>query len=854
MTNFLRSRRMTSGEMKHANRRFMPQALTAVACLSLMVSSGQAKDGPRKRPHFNVVESFLAIREFGTVRPSPDGSMLAVEVMRPRALPSRPGDHLEARADLWLLDIKSGQIRQLTSGAADKSAAWSPIWSPDSRRLAFLTTARDGLPRAAWIDVRSASRGLLSERGIDVEVNFGSRSPYFGDARIWGAWVNNSEFVAATLPQGQVNPIFRASAPDLVFPPLWERTRDGKAAVTVWDSKTNPSCNPDTSIMAMAVGSRVLERKLTIGSVRAVTISPDRRTAAAIVATGALSPPTLGQFDREFTFQNLDPRVRTQLSLIGLTGTPTERKASAASGFRFQSADDAPRWSPNSRALYAPRFEVTDNSAGNFCVEDIGISNGKARSWPIPCSKIRSRRHAQLLALSLSTSEPASAQDLDQRIARTAASANLSSDPLGADVSTFSLGHGRIGMANARIVRLIDLTDGNTLDNIDLEGGSILLSGAPLSETPLAVVQTGKVVGLLRANGPRLSLDNAALPDVDSTVVSIVPQTQALISIERTAAGEAIWISNEGGGRDRRKLMSLDRPEVADLKSLRRSMFHYRLPTGASAVGALLLPPDYDPSKRYPLIIDVYPFRTYTDATSVRAFDPRSFDNVDVYALASLGYVIARPSLPDYDGDASAYEPLSYYADLIEGFSGEAIAAGLTSTGRVGLWGHSNGGYLGLAVAARTRNIKAIVSYSPFPDLMTSDERPGIIFSPDNCAPNRFYSHQIAYAEDPKGPFWRMGAPSYAAFERYVRNSPIYQLGPQTPATLVVQGEYDSKGTADSERVFTRLARQGVPVQLARYWGEGHQLSSAGNIRDRIDREVAWFDQHLSVASGALTQ
>ena len=88
------------------------------------------------------------------------------------------------------------------------------------------------------------------------------------------------------------------------------------------------------------------------------------------------------------------------------------------------------------------------------------------------------------------------------------------------------------------------------------------------------------------------------------------------------------------------------------------------------------------------------------------------------------------------------------------------------------------------------------------------------------------------------------------ALDRLLRSSPLYQLGPQTPPTLLLQGEFDGHGTTDAERVYIRLNRQNVPVQLARYWGEGHNFMMAASIRDRVHRAIAWYGDHLGVKPG----
>jgi dipeptidyl aminopeptidase/acylaminoacyl peptidase len=91
----------------------------------------------------------------------------------------------------------------------------------------------------------------------------------------------------------------------------------------------------------------------------------------------------------------------------------------------------------------------------------------------------------------------------------------------------------------------------------------------------------------------------------------------------------------------------------------------------------------------------------------------------------------------------------------------------------------------------------------------------------------------------------RMGSPFYAAFAKYVRNSPLLNLASAKTPTLIIQGEED--GFADGERVFNTLYRLGVDAQLLYYWGEGHTIEGPGNVRNMTAQTVAWLLEHLSL-------
>lgn len=824
------------------------RTLGALASVCLVALEAEAQAQPRQTMSVDrVIDTFVSIQDFGLVRPSPDGAFLVVEVTRPRTSLARTGEApWMMLSDLWLIDLVRGETRQLTSGARTGDATWEPIWSPDSRRIAYLTNAGDGLPRAAWMDVRTRRGGLLSERGVDIEVNFGSRSPFSAERRVWGAWIGADRFLLAASAPGDVVAQARTMAPELVVPPRWAQRRAGQAATTVWDSASNTQCSANTSLLSFDVGARSRARELLVGAVRAVTLSPDQRQAAIVLATGALAPPAVSVLDPEMNYHNLDPRVHTRLDVLRLDGATARSVQTEAMEVRFQSSDDAPRWSRDSSAIFAPSRAATDGPRRAYCVEAVQSTGARPDDWRVDCARVQSRGHARLLALSLSAAPPNSADDMQARIDQTARALRVGDVPLGEETSLFSLGGDLAGVAGANIIRLIDLRTGQMIDELEREGLSLLVSGAPNSGAQVALMSVSGAPHMVRAAQGRLVLQAVEAPVAPVTPVGIVANGDALVWTADDVQGKSLWVS-DGSGQNWRRLMRLERPFPAELQLERRAI-HYTLPDGTDAVAVLLLPPNYDASRPYPMIVNPYPGQVFRDESVNTQFDPISVHSVEAYVLAHMGYIVARPSTPSFQGNFADYEALSYFSGLIEGFAEEALRRGLTEPGRIGLWGHSNGGYLGLGVAGRTQLIDAIVSSSPFPDLVQVSELPAPLFGIDACAPNRLYGASAAFAEDPDGPLWRMGGPTHEALDRFMRSSPIYQLGPQTPPTLIVQGQFDGRGTADSERVYTRLNRQNVPVQLVRYWGEGHNFLVAESIRDRVHRAVDWYGVHLANA------
>jgi len=235
------------------------------------------------------------------------------------------------------------------------------------------------------------------------------------------------------------------------------------------------------------------------------------------------------------------------------------------------------------------------------------------------------------------------------------------------------------------------------------------------------------------------------------------------------------------------------------------------------------------------------PLRRHFGADSYQSFHRR--------LLAAQGYVVAIPHMPIPAGDA-AYDPFDWVAGQIDALARALVESGVARPGEVGLLGHSYGGFSALAAASVSDSIAAVVASAPFADLVYYDDHPHVAYDAEDCAPNRHW-FRVSEMEDAAAYFLRMQASSHQNLDVYLRNSPRYRLTSRTPPVLMIQGELDANGFRTADAVFTHLARLGVPVELARYWGEQHNISSPGNIRDSWSRTLEWFNEHLPGAEGA---
>lgn len=169
----------------------------------------------------------------------------------------------------------------------------------------------------------------------------------------------------------------------------------------------------------------------------------------------------------------------------------------------------------------------------------------------------------------------------------------------------------------------------------------------------------------------------------------------------------------------------------------------------------------------------------------------------------------------------------------------KVIEMGIADPQRLGIFGHSYGGYSVYSIVAQTCRFRAAVAMAGGSDLISNY---------DAFEQLDRYSSQF---EAPGGGSWaeagqgRMGSPPWKDPERYVRNSPIFYADKIETPLMIVQGDEDFVPMEQGEEMFSALSRLNKRAEFVRYWGEGHVISNPVNQRDLWLRIYAWFDNYL---------
>jgi dipeptidyl aminopeptidase/acylaminoacyl peptidase len=287
-----------------------------------------------------------------------------------------------------------------------------------------------------------------------------------------------------------------------------------------------------------------------------------------------------------------------------------------------------------------------------------------------------------------------------------------------------------------------------------------------------------------------------------------------------------LWLT-DSSFTDHRRLTHVN-PQFDRYKMGAARLIEWRSLDGNPLRGTLLLPADYREGNRYPLIVWVYGGQHGSD--SIDRFGLSAGATFNLQLLATRGYAVLFPDAPQRLGT-----PMLDLAKTVLPGVDKVIEMGIADPSRMGVMGHSYGGYSVLALIVQTGRFKAAVTADGYGDLITQYGE----MSEDGAA------FGTSSQEQGQG---LMGGTPWDFRQRYIDNSPWFFLDRVETALLVIQGDQDEVVAPFlSDQVFVGLRRLGKEVEYAKYKGEGHSAFywALGNRVDYCSRVIAWFDKYV---------
>jgi dipeptidyl aminopeptidase/acylaminoacyl peptidase len=246
---------------------------------------------------------------------------------------------------------------------------------------------------------------------------------------------------------------------------------------------------------------------------------------------------------------------------------------------------------------------------------------------------------------------------------------------------------------------------------------------------------------------------------------------------------------------------------------------------GRKVQGWILKPPDFDASKKYPMILQIHggPHSAYGNVYTH-----------EFQWMAAKGYVVLFTNPRGSTSYGQAFGnliqhryPGDDYKDLMAGVD-EVVKRGYVDPNRLGVTGGSGGGLLTNWAITQTQRFKAAVSQRDIADWY------GFWFTAD------FTLFQ---------PTWFKKAP-WEDPQDFIARSPITHVANVTTPLMLILGDLDYRTPPGEggEMMFRALKYRKIPTVMVRFPRETHELSRSGEPMHRVERLqhiVGWMDKWL---------
>ncbi len=279
-----------------------------------------------------------------------------------------------------------------------------------------------------------------------------------------------------------------------------------------------------------------------------------------------------------------------------------------------------------------------------------------------------------------------------------------------------------------------------------------------------------------------------------------------------------VWAGQVGSWKQITNNNANLRPSWGEAKSVNWTKDNRR------AQGWLLYPQNFDPARRYPMVVVVH-------GGPASQMSPRWGSGLGLpLPLASVGYFLFFPNPRGSYGQGEAFTRANVkdfgHGDLRDVQAGidEVLKTVPVDENRLGLTGWSYGGFMTMWTVTQTNRFRAAAAGA------------GISNWQSYYGENGIDQWMIPY----------FGASVYDDPGVYAKSSPINFIKKTKTPTLVMVGDRDAECPAPQSYEFWHaLKTLGVETQFVIYPNEGHAISQPEHRRDILRRAALWFDQHL---------
>ncbi|MGD9126838.1 MAG: prolyl oligopeptidase family serine peptidase [Planctomycetia bacterium] len=265
-------------------------------------------------------------------------------------------------------------------------------------------------------------------------------------------------------------------------------------------------------------------------------------------------------------------------------------------------------------------------------------------------------------------------------------------------------------------------------------------------------------------------------------------------------------------------------PQQAEFRWGTAELHRWTSLDGQPLEGILYKPEGFDPSKKYPMIVQF--FHKSSDKLFYHRTPEFHRSRIDYHSFVSNGYIVFNPDIYFNKG----YIGESAYKSIMPGVT-SLVDKGFVDAKRIGIQGHSYSGYQIAYLATRTEMFACIQSGAPVVNFFSAYG--GIRWQTGRSRAAQYEHDQTL------GTIWEVP-------RRFYENSPIFAMDKITSPILILHNDHDGAVPwTQGIEFFLALRRLQKPVWMLNYNGEGHCLTKLKNKKDHQIRLSQFFGHYL---------
>ena len=249
---------------------------------------------------------------------------------------------------------------------------------------------------------------------------------------------------------------------------------------------------------------------------------------------------------------------------------------------------------------------------------------------------------------------------------------------------------------------------------------------------------------------------------------------------------------------------------------------------GVALQAALYKPENFDPHKKYPMMVYLYERLTQNLNHFV---NPAPGTSINISYYVSNGYLVLTPDIV-YTVGYPGQSALKCVLPAIQA----VVDKGVVNEDAIGIQGHSWGGYQVAYMVTQTKRFKAVAAGAPVVDMVAAYD--GIRWGTG-------LTRQFQYERTQS----RIGGSIWEYPTRFLENSPIFWMDKVQTPVLILQNDADTAVPwYQGLEFFLALRRLGKEVYLFNYNGQPHGLQNRADQKDYTIRMQQYFDHFLKGA------